>query len=205
MGGRLEGVLRALRTVNASRAEERETARIWGYAEESAVASVRAVKIEAVAWTVSGAGVNLAVMLILGLGAWRVSTGALSVSALVAFLLYVFQLMMPVMLLTMSLTSLQSGLAPAARIAQIDQLRLESDDPASRTPSAGPAPHPSDHPALALHGVTYRYSPEAEPALDDVSITIPRRGHTAIVGPSGAGKTTVFSLLLEFMHPERGS
>ncbi|SMD25928.1 ATP-binding cassette, subfamily B [Kibdelosporangium aridum] len=200
MGGRLEGVLRALRTVKASRAEAREAQRIGDFARRSTQKGIRAVKIEAVAWTITGGGANLAIMLVLGFGAWRVSTGALEVTALIAFLLYAFQLVMPVMLLTMSMTAIQSGLAAAARIAEIHAIPLEADDVASPPTETRPA----DSNALVLHEIRFRYTPDARPALDDVSITIPRRGHTAIVGPSGAGKTTVFSLLLKFLRPEHG-
>ncbi|WP_026876792.1 ABC transporter transmembrane domain-containing protein [Jiangella gansuensis] len=205
LGGRLEGVLRALRTVKAARAEDRETDRISGHARRSAEKSIRAVKIEAWAWTITGGGINLAVMLILGIGAYRVSAGEMTVTALVAFLLYAFQLMMPVMLLTMSLTAIQSGLAAAARIAEIDGLAVETDPPTT-TASAPTRGGPTDAAptTLELHDVVYRYAPDADPALDGVSLSIPRRGHTAIIGPSGAGKTTVFSLLLKFLQPQRG-
>ncbi len=200
MGGRLEGVLRALRTVKASRAEDRETVRIGDYARRSAVKAVRAVRIEAVAWTITGGGLNLAVMLVLGFGAYRVASGALEVSALVAFLLYLFGLMWPVMMLTMSATALTSGLAAAARIHEVTSLELEPDGPADAD-----APRATSGPdVVALDEVRFRYLPDAELALDGVSLHIPRRGHTAIVGPSGAGKTTVFSLLLRFADPEEG-
>jgi ATP-binding cassette subfamily B protein len=211
LGGRLEGVVRALRTVKSARAESRETDRVSSHAEASARSGIRAVKLENVSWTITGVAVNLAVMLLLGVGAWRVSTDAITVSTLVAFLLYVFQLMMPVMLLTMSLTSLQSGLAAAARIADVEEMELETDDVAS----AGGAPRPGQDgpadgdapPVLRLHEVTYRYAGSdaaSAPALDGVSLDVPRRGHTAIVGPSGAGKTTIMSLLLRFLGPDEG-
>ncbi|NEE01903.1 ABC transporter ATP-binding protein [Phytoactinopolyspora halotolerans] len=203
MGGRLEGILRALRTVKASRAEDRETERISEFARRSTQKGIRAVKIEAWAWTITGGGINLAIMIVLGFGAWRVSTGALEVSALIAFLLYGFQLMMPVMLLTMSMTAIQSGLAAAARIAEITDMESETDDHTTR-PAGADAISPDDAHTLVLRDVVFRYSPDATPALDGVSLTIPRRGHTAIVGPSGAGKTTIFSLLLKFFRPEHG-
>ncbi|TDE94942.1 ABC transporter ATP-binding protein [Occultella glacieicola] len=210
LGGRLEGVVRALRTVKSARAESRETARIAEHAEASARSGIRAVKLENISWTITGAGVNLAVMLLLGVGAWRVSDGAITVSTLVAFLLYVFQLMMPVMLLTMALTSLQSGLAAAARISDVEDMELETDDDGARdlhtdgADGGGTSGVVADTPALRLHEVTYRYRGADAPALDGVSLTVPRRGHTAIVGPSGAGKTTIMSLLLRFLHPEHG-
>ncbi len=202
MGGRLEGVLRAVRTVKASRAEDREAERIGDFARRSSEKGIRAARIDAVAQTVTGGGINLAILLVLGLGAWRVSTGALEVSALVAFLLYAFQLMGPVMLLTMSLTAVQSGLAAAARIAEIDSMALETDEVTGRPVEALGPGEPAD--ALVLDDVRFRYAPDVDPALDGVSLRIPRRGHTAIVGPSGAGKTTVFSLLLKFLQPQSG-
>ena len=217
LGGRLEGVVRALRTVKSARAEEREAGRLAKHAESSARSGIRAVKIENVSWTITGAGVNLAVMLLLGVGAWRVSTEAITVTTLVAFLLYVFQLMMPVMLLTMSLTTLQSGLAAAARISEIDAMELETygagEPDQERMGGPEPANEPAPDPAPAgsavvqLNEVSYRYPggrQDQRAALDAVSLRIPRRGHTAIVGPSGAGKTTIMSLLLHFIVPDSG-
>lgn len=211
LGGRLEGVVRALRTVKSARAESREAGRLGSHAEASARSGIRAVKIENVSWTITGAGVNLAVMLLLGVGAWRVSTEAITVTTLVAFLLYVFQLMIPVMLLTMSLTSLQSGLAAAARISEIDAMGEESYQagvPRQGMPSAPDLDRATETSAvLRLDEVTFRYPsgrPEQRAALDGVSLRVPRQGHTAIVGPSGAGKTTIMSLLLHFIVPDDG-
>lgn len=201
LGGRLEGILRSIRTVKASRAEARESDRIGEFAHRSARKGIRAVRIEAWAWTITGAGINLAVMIVLAFGAWRVADGSMTVSTLIAFLLYGFQLMMPVSLLTMSVTALQSGLAAAARISEISDLRTESDDAVTEPP---PARVDRTAAALELRDVVYRYAPDAPAALDGIDLTIPRRGHTAIVGPSGAGKTTIFSLFLKFLRPDRG-
>ncbi|MGO1933204.1 MAG: ABC transporter ATP-binding protein, partial [Cellulosimicrobium funkei] len=64
------------------------------------------------------------------------------------------------------------------------------------------APH--DAPRLSLRGVTARYLPGGEPVVRDLDLDVPARGQVAIVGPSGAGKTTTFSLLLRFLQPESG-
>lgn len=200
MGGVLDGVLRALRTVKASRAEAREAARIGGFAEASARKAVEAVRLENYAWTVTGVGINVSILVVLGLGAWRITIGATEVSTLIAFLLYLFQLMWPVMLITMAVTALQSGLAAAARIHEVTSLPQEVDVAVSGTM----APRTQDRTALELDGVRFRYAEDQPWALDGVSLSIPRRGHTAIVGPSGAGKTTIFALLLKFLQPQQG-
>ncbi|TQM09192.1 ABC transporter ATP-binding protein [Pseudonocardia kunmingensis] len=201
LGGVLETALRAIRTVKASRAEERQAAGILAHADASMRHSVRAVRREAVAWTISWAGIQTAIILILGVGAWRVGAGLLEVSTLIAFLLYAFGLMEPIMELSQNLTALQAGIAAARRIAQVEQ--LEQEDTGSAQPGTT-APQGATGAVLELRDVVAAYGPEQAPAVDGVDLVVPARGHTAIVGPSGAGKSTLFALLLRFLEPRRG-
>ncbi|MFE3452295.1 ABC transporter ATP-binding protein [Nonomuraea sp. NPDC059194] len=201
LGGVLESALRAIRTVKVSRAEDRQADRIIADARASTRHSVRAVRREAIAWTLAWSGIQLAIILILGIGAWRVGAGLLEVSSLIAFLLYAFALMEPITELSQNLTALQSGIAAAERIRAVDELELESDVPVTRLEGR---PAASGGPILELRGVSAAYGPGVAPAVRGVDLVIPRRGHTAIVGPSGAGKTTLFSLLLRFLEPQRG-
>ncbi|TWD73034.1 ATP-binding cassette subfamily B protein [Kribbella amoyensis] len=205
LGGVLEGALRAIRTVKASRAEARESSRVIVEAEESARQAIRAVRYEAGAYTAAGFGIGLAIMLILGVGAWRVGEDLLTVSALVAFLLYAFQLMEPVTTLATTVSGLQAGIAAAARIREVDALEVEpTDDSHPRALTSRRPIGELSTSALSFESVTARYAPGSAPAIQDVSLEIPRVGHTAIVGPSGAGKTTIFSLLLRFLNPDTG-
>jgi ATP-binding cassette subfamily B protein len=204
LGGVLEVALRAIRTVKASRAEERQAAGILEHAGEAMRHSVRAVRREAVAWTIAWSGIQLAVILILGVGAWRVGAGLLEVSTLIAFLLYAFGLMEPIMELSENLTALQAGIAAGKRIRQVEELETETGRlPTAPGDEAG-RPAAADQPVLELRGVTAAYGPGHPPAVDRVDLVVPARGHTAIVGPSGAGKTTLFALLLRFLEPQAG-
>ncbi|MFB9541734.1 MULTISPECIES: ABC transporter ATP-binding protein [Streptomyces] len=229
LGGNLEGALRAIRTVKAGRAEDRTAERIVADARISAEHGVRANRREALAWTIALAGIQLAIILVLGVGAWRVAEGDLEVSSLIAFLLYAFGLMDPISELSQNITALQSGIAAAERIRETDDLDSEEgavravhavhedpvreavvdageksvrDTPVRDTPVRDAAAQ--DTPVLELRDVTAAYGPDAKPAVRGVDLVIPRHGHTAIVGPSGAGKTTLFSLVLRFLEPTGG-
>ncbi len=200
LGAALEGGLRALRTVKASRAEERQTAQVVDRAQESARHSIRAVWVTAGAWAVAGGGIQLAIIAILGIGAWRVEQGGLAVSTLVAFLLYAFNIIDPITTLTQTFTQLQSGVAAAARIRETEDIRIE-DVHAGRALGATS----SDRPVLELRGVRLTYDGAVAPAVDGLDLVVPRRGHVALVGPSGAGKTSTFSLVLRFLPPDAGT
>jgi ABC-type multidrug transport system fused ATPase/permease subunit len=200
LGGVLEGALRAIRTVKSSRAEAREAERIIIDAKDSQLHSVRAVRVTALVWIIAGGGMQLAIIGILAFGAYRVSTGALAVSGLVAFLLYAFLLTAPVTAMAQNVSLVQSGIAAASRIREVQDMEVE-EHAAVEVQPLRPSP---DVPVLELVDVVARYAPGTEPSVRGVSAQIPARGHTAIVGPSGAGKTTLFSLLLRFLHPESG-
>ncbi|MFC9969901.1 ABC transporter ATP-binding protein [Spirillospora sp. NPDC127200] len=198
LGGVLEGALRAVRTVKVSGAEDRQAEAILDDARAAAEHGVRSVRREALAWTVAWSGLQVAIIVILGLGAWRVGAGHMEVSSLIAFLLYAFGLMEPIMELSQSTTTLQSGMAAAERIREVDDLETEPDTvPGTARDDAGA-------PVLELRGVTAGYGPGLPPAVRGIDLTVPRRGHIAIVGPSGAGKTTLMSLILRFLEPQEG-
>ncbi|WP_327319938.1 ABC transporter ATP-binding protein [Streptomyces sp. NBC_01235] len=200
MGASLERVLGALRTVKASGAEHREEATLHTAAEESWRQSVRAAKWSAAAGNTAGLAMQTAFITVLAVGGARVATGAIEVGTLVAFLLYVFYLMSPIQQVVGAITQYQTGSAALSRIQEALQLPAE---PASR-----PAPLPSSasEPAsLAFTDVRFRYADDLPYVHHGVTFAVPARGMTAFVGPSGAGKTTVFSLIERFYDPESGT
>jgi len=105
------------------------------------VHSIRAARVSAYVWTIAWSGIQLSVIMILAVGAWRAHHGLLELSTLIAFLLYVFQLMGPISELTQNVTALQAGIAAAGRINELDTIAVEPSGPASRSTSATATRH----------------------------------------------------------------
>jgi ATP-binding cassette subfamily C protein len=199
MGAALERILGALRTVKASGAEPREERALHEAAEESWRQSVRAAKWSAAAGNTAGLAMQIAFITVLAVGGARVATGAIDVGTLVAFLLFVFYLMSPIQQVVGAITQYQTGKAALARIE--DALRLPAEPPARPAPLPSPSAEPA---SVAFRDVRFRYADDLPYIHHGVTFEVPARGMTAFVGPSGAGKTTVFSLVERFYDPVSG-
>ncbi|MER5297467.1 ABC transporter ATP-binding protein [Streptomyces pharetrae] len=200
MGASLERVLGALRTVKASGAEHREERTLHAAAEESWRQSVRAAKWSAAAGNTAGLAMQIAFITVLAVGGARVATGAIDIGTLVAFLLYVFYLMSPIQSVVGAITQYQTGAAALSRIQEALRLPAEPRSPAAALPADDAEPA-----ALAFADVRFRYADDLPYVHHGVTFAVPPRGMTAFVGPSGAGKTTVFSLIERFYDPESGT
>ncbi|ACU37551.1 ABC transporter ATP-binding protein [Actinosynnema mirum] len=197
----LQRVLVAFRTVKAFGAEEREADRVVGQAEAAYRQAVRAAGWKAV---IDGTGwglVEIMFLASLGMGAAKISSGEMSVSDLVAFMLYVTTLRTPVAVLTNAASAVTTGLAALARVEEIRTIPAEQDDhhPADPRP-----PVPADDRTslgIVLDQVWAGYGDQ--PVLKGVSLSLPR-GLTVLTGPSGIGKTTVLNLVERFLEVQRG-
>jgi ABC-type multidrug transport system fused ATPase/permease subunit len=224
LGSELEGTVRAIKTVKSSGAEHRCYCSLMRHVHRSRERSLASVRIQATVSTVAGTALDLSVILVLAVGAYRVGEDAITVSTLVAFLLYVWGLSAPLTEITQNLSTLQSGLAASGRIRQIEAIPVESEAAdISVVPGEGDglirgslaeqsfcdglnsgATASTATPALEFRGVTAGYSPTGEPAVRNIDLVVPPRGHIAMVGTSGAGKTTVLSLMMRFLDPDAG-
>lgn len=199
MGASLERILGALRTVKASGAEHREEVAIHESATESWRQSVRAAKWAALAGNTAGLSMQVAFITVLAVGGARVATGAIDIGTLIAFLLYVFYLMSPIQQVVGAVTQYQTGAAALTRIQEALQLPAEPEAQAAPLPTPGAAPA-----ELVFQDVRFRYADDLPPVHHGVTFTVPARGMTAFVGPSGAGKTTLFSLIERFYDAASG-
>jgi ABC-type multidrug transport system fused ATPase/permease subunit len=161
---------------------------------------------QAVVGTATGLMVQVAFLAVLGVGGARVASGDLAVADLIAFLLYLFYLTEPIASVATGVTQLQQGLAAIKRIDAVHELPVEpaaSPSPASRPVALGE--WDGHAPMIAFEHVSFAYRADRPPVLHDVSFEVGARGVTAIVGPSGAGKTTLFALLERFYEPGSGA
>jgi ATP-binding cassette subfamily B protein len=146
-----------------------------------------------------------AFLAVLGLGGYRVATGSIAVADLVAFILYLFLLVMPLGQAIGAYTQLQTGLGALARVQEVLDLPPERDrEPEVGTRTVLPAPPApgDDVPLLELDGVSFSY-PDGTEVLRAVSLAVPAGARVALVGPSGAGKSTVLALV-EGFYPVSG-
>lgn len=194
----LERVFGAFRTLKASGAEERETARVEASARRAWRHGVRGAKWEALLGTADNLAVELAFLAVLAVGGARVASGDIPVSTLIAFLLYLFYLMEPVYKLVEAASQYQEGAAAISRIKEVD--RLAAEPPATYKPvrtEVRPA-------SVRFEDVSFRYGPGLPYIHQRVDFEVPGAGMTAFVGPSGAGKSTVFSLIERFYETTGG-
>jgi ATP-binding cassette subfamily C protein len=200
MGAALERMFGAFRTVKASGAERREGQRVRAAATEAWSASVRAARWQALAGNTAGLAIQIAIILVLSVGGARVASHTISVGTLVAFLLYVYYLMPPISQLVSAISQYQVGAAAVGRIQEVQSLPVEAEEPPSAI-----APVLAARPAaVAFEDIHFRYRPELPLVHHGVTFAIEPGGMTAFVGPSGAGKTTVFSLIERFYDADRG-
>jgi ATP-binding cassette subfamily C protein CydCD len=135
-------------------------------------------------------------------GAWLVASGRLEGAMLPLLTLLAMSAFVPVWEIAQVGRQLADTLAATRRVHAVhaEPVRI-ADGPGVTLPG----PRRDDAAAIALHDVTFTYPGRRRPALAAVSFTVPAGATVALVGPSGAGKTTIASLLLRFWDPERGT
>ncbi|AXE28034.1 ABC transporter ATP-binding protein (plasmid) [Streptomyces globosus] len=198
-GSGLLRVLGALTTVKASRAERREAEHLGGLAEAARTSGIRVTRLSALLMPAMNVGTQVSLAVVITWGMARTATGSLPPQDLTAFIMYLFYLVAPLVTFFMSLGELQQGRAAIDRVRELAAIEQEPGG------TAAPRTALTGRPAVEFEDVSFTYEGGAAPATDGVSFSLPATGVTAVVGPSGAGKTTLFQLIERFHTPDSGT
>jgi ATP-binding cassette subfamily B multidrug efflux pump len=140
---------------------------------------------------------NLSYVAIAVIGGVRVATGAMSLGDVQAFIQYSRQFTMPLTQVASMANLLQSGIASAERVFELLDADEQKADPVS------PALPADRHGRVEFEQASFRYRPD-QPLIEDLSL-VAEPGHTiAIVGPTGAGKTTLVNLIMRYYELDAG-
>ncbi|WLR42185.1 ABC transporter ATP-binding protein [Bacillus carboniphilus] len=195
--GDLGRVLSDIRLVKASLAENQEKKTGLKRMTQLFQFGLKEGRISAVIQPLTMSLMLFLLVVIFGYGSIRVSAGTLSAGALVAIIFYLFQISIPFAQLATFFTQFQKALGASERLEQI--LSAEPEPSVESTDSLI-----KEDDLLSFHDVSFSYS-ESKQILQSVSFGAVIGEMTAFVGPSGAGKTTLFSLLERFYEPSQGA
>jgi ATP-binding cassette subfamily B protein len=141
---------------------------------------------------------NLVYVAIAVVGGLQIAVGAMSLGSVQAFIQYSRQFTQPLSQLGSMANLLQSGVASAERVFEL----LDADE---QQPDVSPAAHPGPtRGRLEFSGVSFRYKADT-PLIDDLSLVAEPGQTIAIVGPTGAGKTTLVNLMMRFYELDSGT
>ncbi|SCK46737.1 ABC transporter ATP-binding protein [Streptomyces sp. WMMB 322] len=205
-GTDVQRVLSALPTVKASRAEDRELLRIGRQAHLARTSGIRVNAFNALLMPSMNVGTQAALAVVVGVGMTRVAGGAMSIADLTAFVMYLFHLVSPLVLFFMAIGQFVQGRAAVQRVDGLAVLPQEGQEERVQQQPALVGSLIQDRGAIEFHNVRFGYAGQGAEAnaLAGVSFHVPTRGLTAIVGPSGAGKTTLFQLIERFYRLDGG-
>jgi ATP-binding cassette subfamily C protein CydCD len=197
-GAYLLDSLQGLVTLKAFSATVRRRAVLVERAVELRQEAMRTLSVSLMRGGITGLLSMGGVATVLAWNSWRVASGELPAVALFMTLFLAREAFRPLDRLEREFHAAWNGQSAAPAIAALLDASVAVQEPAR------PAPPPKTF-DVAFDGVTFAYDGAERPALDSVSFAIGEHQRVALVGPSGAGKTTIVSLLLRFFDPAQGA
>ncbi|HWS50824.1 MAG TPA: ABC transporter ATP-binding protein [Microbacterium sp.] len=153
----VERAVGSIRTVRASGATDRETAAVSELAADAYVIGVRIAKISSLVVPIAGIALQLSLLVVLGVGGFRVAAGAITIGALISFIMFLFLLVMPLASTFGAITSVNQALGALGRIQEVLDLPTETqndDEIAAALPREEPDPLA---PAIEFRDVRFHY------------------------------------------------
>ncbi len=188
-----------IRVIRAFVRDEHEQARYGVANTELTNVSLAVGRLMAWMFPVVMLVINLSSVAVLWFGAGRVASGAMQIGELTAFIAYLMQILMAVMMATFLLVMVPRAAVSAERIGEV--LRTRS----SVVPPAEPVRRMPDPGAVELRAAGFAYPGAEAPVLSDVTFRIEPGQKTAVIGSTGAGKTTLVNLIPRLMDVTSGA
>ena len=187
-----------VRVVKALRREEQNLDEFGELTSDYYRAAFRAAWLSALFLPAVQIIAAMSIGLVIFFGGLQVESGALSIGGIAAFVSYITFMLWPVQDLARVFASMQHAIASAERVFSLDDAVPDVTD---RPQALDPGTLRGD---IVFENVTFKYEDEAQPVFDGLDLTI-RRGETiALVGPTGAGKSTLVNLVCRFYEPTGG-
>jgi ATP-binding cassette, subfamily B, multidrug efflux pump len=205
MQDRIDGINKVLReqitgirVVRAFVREQEETQRFEGANGELTTTSLTAGRLMTLFFPIVMLVINGSSVAVIWIGGSRIADGSLSIGALIAFLSYFVLILMSVMM-----TTFVASMAPRAAVCADRIQEVLSTDSSVWAP-ASPAEGLGTLGSVEFSHVTFRYPGAEAPVLSDVSFATPAGTTTAIIGSTGAGKTTLVNLAARLVDVDGG-
>ena len=198
--------LAGIRTIRASNGFENENKDIAALINHVRLSGLKIARIQSIVNPLATIALQLAAIIVFGLGLWRVTTGLLSVEKLTQFIMLLFISISPLSQIIYAGSQIGNSMAAMNRIREILDIPEEKDHDTVVTtinehmPLAHSSPCP---PAVEFQHVYFSYG--SKPILHDLNLSISQGSVTALVGPSGAGKSTILQLIERFYVPSSGN
>jgi len=193
----VEEVLWSIRVVKAFAREDYELRRLEDESLEGVEVALRARSLKAKLVPIVDIIVAIGTCMVLWFGGRMVMNDALTAGSLIVFIMYLAKMYKPLQELSKMTDSYSKAVVGYERIKEV----METEKEVTDVPRARPAPRFKGQ--IEFDHVSFAYNPES-PILKDVSLTIEPGHLAALVGPTGAGKTTIISLIPRFYDPDSG-
>jgi ATP-binding cassette subfamily B protein len=194
----LQENISGVRVTKAFRRETHNTGTFLGLTAGYRDAGLRSLKVSTIYFTFAAFLGNIAILIVLGVGSQQIRAGTLSIGSLTAFLLYLTLLFAPVQQLSQVFDTYQQATAGLRKIGGV--LNTPVDTPLAKD-AIEPGPLSGQ---IAFRGVRFRYTGTTNEALAGVNLDISPGETVALVGETGAGKSTVVKLIARFYDPTEG-
>ncbi len=188
-----------IRVVRAFVREPEETERFAVANDELTATALRGGRLMSSMFPTVNLLINASSVAVLWVGAYEVGTGELEVGSLIAYISYLVQILMSVVMATFTISMVPRAAVSGGRIQEV----LDTDS--SVVPPADPVRDVPRHGTLEMQGVGFHYPGAEEPVLSDITFATAAGHTTAIVGSTGAGKTTLVSLVPRLFDATAGT